>query len=66
MSGHHPASTSSLAGCTSFFSRCDGLTAALMSARILQVAGTDATTDEIKGMEERWKKKLQSKEMGLN
>ncbi|MGD0773049.1 MAG: GIY-YIG nuclease family protein [Candidatus Solibacter sp.] len=33
---------------------------------ILQVAGTDATTDEIIGMEERWKKKLQSKEMGLN
>jgi hypothetical protein len=33
---------------------------------ILQVAGTDATTDEIISMEERWKKKLQSKEMGLN
>jgi len=33
---------------------------------ILQIAGTDATTDEIIGMEERWKKKLQSKEMGLN
>jgi hypothetical protein len=33
---------------------------------ILQVAGTDATADDIIGMEERWKKKLQSKEMGLN
>jgi hypothetical protein len=33
---------------------------------ILQVAGTDATTDDIIAMEERWKKKLQSKEMGLN
>lgn len=33
---------------------------------ILQVAGTDATNDDIIAMEERWKKKLQSKEMGLN
>jgi hypothetical protein len=33
---------------------------------ILQVAGTDATTDDIVALEERWKKKLQSKEMGLN
>ena len=33
---------------------------------ILEVAGTSATTDDIIGMEERWKKKLQSKEMGLN
>ncbi|MGO9259103.1 MAG: hypothetical protein ACLQU1_22705 [Bryobacteraceae bacterium] len=33
---------------------------------VLQVAGTDATTVEIIAMEELWKKKLQSKEMGLN
>jgi hypothetical protein len=33
---------------------------------ILQVAGTDATTDDILRMEERWMKKLQSREMGLN
>jgi hypothetical protein len=33
---------------------------------ILQVAGTEATTAEIIAIEERWKKKLQSKEMGLN
>ncbi len=33
---------------------------------ILQVAGTDATTEDIVKMEEQWKRKLQSKEMGLN
>jgi hypothetical protein len=33
---------------------------------ILQVAGTDATTDDIRAMEQRWMTKLQSKEMGLN
>ncbi len=33
---------------------------------ILQVAGTDATSDDILAMEEGWKKKLQSKQMGLN
>lgn len=33
---------------------------------ILEVAGTSATTDDIIAMEERWKRKLQSKEMGLN
>jgi GIY-YIG catalytic domain len=33
---------------------------------ILQVAGTDANYDDIIAMEERWKRKLQSKEMGLN
>lgn len=33
---------------------------------ILQVAGTDATTDDILAMEQRWIIKLQSKEMGLN
>ena len=33
---------------------------------ILQMAGTDATNDDIISMEERWKEKLQSKEMGLN
>jgi hypothetical protein len=33
---------------------------------ILQVAGTDATTDDIINMEEHWKRKLQSKQMGLN
>jgi hypothetical protein len=33
---------------------------------ILEVAGTSATNDDIISMEERWKKKLQSKAMGLN
>lgn len=33
---------------------------------ILEVAGTSAATDDIIAMEERWKKNLQSKEMGLN
>jgi hypothetical protein len=33
---------------------------------ILQVAGTDAAIGDIIAMEELWKKKLQSKEMGLN
>ena len=33
---------------------------------ILQVAGTEATTDDILAMEQRWMAKLQSKEMGLN
>lgn len=33
---------------------------------ILQVAGTDATTDDILTMEQRWMTKRQSKEMGLN
>ena len=33
---------------------------------ILQVAGTDTTDGDIIAMEERWKRKLQSKEMGLN
>jgi hypothetical protein len=33
---------------------------------ILEVAGTSSTIDDIISMEERWKKKLQSKAMGLN
>jgi hypothetical protein len=33
---------------------------------ILEVAGTASTTDDILTMEQRWKAKLQSKEMGLN
>ena len=33
---------------------------------ILQVAGTDATTDDILAMEQRWMTKLQSRKMGLN
>ena len=33
---------------------------------ILQVAGSDASDDEIIGMETQWKLKLQSREMGLN
>jgi hypothetical protein len=33
---------------------------------ILEVAGTACTTDDILRMEQRWKTKLQSKEMGLN
>lgn len=33
---------------------------------ILEVAGTAATKDEIIRMEEQWKRKLQSREMGLN
>jgi hypothetical protein len=33
---------------------------------ILEVAGTSATADDVISMEERWKKKLQSKAMGLN
>ena len=33
---------------------------------ILEIAGTATTSDEIIVMEERWKRKLQSKEMGLN
>jgi hypothetical protein len=33
---------------------------------ILEVAGTSSTSDDILKMESRWKKKLQSKEMGLN
>jgi len=33
---------------------------------ILEVAGTSSTDDEILRMEERWKRKLQSREMGLN
>jgi hypothetical protein len=33
---------------------------------ILEVAGTSATPDEIQSMEDRWKTKLQSREMGLN
>lgn len=33
---------------------------------ILEVAGSAATPDEILGMEMRWKRKLQSREMGLN
>ncbi len=33
---------------------------------ILEVAGTASTKEDIIGMEERWKSKLQSKEMGLN
>jgi hypothetical protein len=33
---------------------------------ILQVVGTDATAADVIAIEERWKKKLQSKEMGLN
>jgi hypothetical protein len=33
---------------------------------VLQVAGTDATPDTILAMEIRWKRKLQSMEMGLN
>jgi hypothetical protein len=33
---------------------------------ILEVAGTAATPDEILAMESKWKRKLQSKEMGLN
>jgi hypothetical protein len=33
---------------------------------ILEVAGSQLTSEEIKGMEELWKAKLQSREMGLN
>jgi len=33
---------------------------------ILEVAGSASTSDEIIAMEQRWKAKLQSKEMGLN
>ena len=33
---------------------------------ILEIAGTAATTDDILAMEARWKKKIQSREMGLN
>jgi hypothetical protein len=33
---------------------------------ILEVAGSAATTDEIRRMEGRWQSKLQSREMGLN
>jgi hypothetical protein len=33
---------------------------------ILEVAGSSATTSEIIAMEQRWKRKLQSQEMGLN
>src|ERR1035437_1132831 len=33
---------------------------------MLEVAGTSSTSDDILEMESRWKKKLQSKEMGLN
>lgn len=33
---------------------------------ILEVAGSSATTDDILKMEQRWKAKLQSQEMGLN
>jgi hypothetical protein len=33
---------------------------------ILEVAGTSATTDDIKAMEGRWQCKLQTKDMGLN
>jgi hypothetical protein len=33
---------------------------------ILEVAGTSATTEEILAKESRWKRKLQSREMGLN
>jgi hypothetical protein len=33
---------------------------------ILEVAGTASTLDDILTMEQRWKRKLQSKEMGLN
>jgi hypothetical protein len=33
---------------------------------ILEVAGTAATPDEIRTMEGRWQRKLQSREMGLN
>jgi hypothetical protein len=33
---------------------------------ILEVAGTAATAEEIQAMEDRWKSKLQSREMGLN
>lgn len=33
---------------------------------ILEVAGTSSTDDDILGMEQRWKVKLQSNEMGLN
>lgn len=33
---------------------------------ILEVAGTSATPDDVRMMEGRWQKKLQSKEMGLN
>lgn len=33
---------------------------------ILEVAGSKMNTDEIIHLEQRWKEKLQSKEMGLN
>jgi hypothetical protein len=33
---------------------------------ILEVAGSLITDDEIHAMEQRWKEKLQSREMGLN
>jgi hypothetical protein len=35
-------------------------------ASILEVAGSAAGEDDIRKMEERWKRKLQSREMGLN
>ena len=33
---------------------------------VLEVAGTASTVDDIRGMEERWKTKLKTREMGLN
>lgn len=33
---------------------------------ILEVAGSQMSTNEIIQLEQRWKEKLQSKEMGLN
>jgi len=35
-------------------------------ASILEVAGSSANPDDIRGMESIWKEKLQSREMGLN
>jgi hypothetical protein len=33
---------------------------------ILEIAGSSSTRDDILGMEQQWKKKLQSQDMGLN
>ncbi|EZP66182.1 hypothetical protein BV97_05766 [Novosphingobium resinovorum] len=33
---------------------------------ILEVSGSAATVDEIRSIEQLWKRKLQSREMGLN
>ena len=39
---------------------------AIISSEFLEVAGSSASTDDIRAMEGRWQRKLQSKDMGLN